>query len=140
MTTLKPGAHASTWSILGATRYTAICRVDREIPDSENRVAEAATRQRPGGHLGASLFEQIGIAFMVGTLGAKSKGGHDIRQWLLVFLKKVAETTIAADAYGTTISDNGIPESNLKAQLEFTRCTSNREGYVAPDEGGGPWD
>ena len=33
--TVKPGSYASTWAIAGATKYTAICRVDREIPDSQ---------------------------------------------------------------------------------------------------------
>ena len=32
---MKAGDHVSTWAIAGATTYTAICRVDREIPDTQ---------------------------------------------------------------------------------------------------------
>ena len=32
--TLKPGSYAPTSAVAGATRYTAIARIEREIPDT----------------------------------------------------------------------------------------------------------
>lgn len=77
--------------------------------------------------------------------------GHDISEWPFVFLKETIDNAldaceeadippvihVAADASGITVQDNGpgLPESTLKAALDFTIRASNREAYVAPDRG-----
>jgi len=77
--------------------------------------------------------------------------GHEIGEWPLVFLKETIDNAldaceeadippvlhVIADAGGITIQDNGpgLPETTLKAALDFTIYASNREAYVAPDRG-----
>ena len=77
--------------------------------------------------------------------------GHEIEDWPLVFIKEIMDNSldaceeadiapeikIKADAGGITVADNGLglPESTLKAALDFTIRASNREAYVAPDRG-----
>jgi DNA topoisomerase VI subunit B len=77
--------------------------------------------------------------------------GHEIEDWPLVFLKELIDNSldaceeadippeirIKADAAGVTVGDNGpgLPETTLKAALDFTVRASNREAYVAPDQG-----
>ena len=77
--------------------------------------------------------------------------GHDKTEWPFVIVKELIDNaldaceesdippniTIAADANGITIADNGpgLPESTLRSALDFTVRASNREAYVAPDRG-----
>ena len=77
--------------------------------------------------------------------------GHEVEEWPLVILKELIdnaldaceeagtppEITVTADAAGISVADNGpgLPESTLKAALDFTIRASNREAYVAPDRG-----
>jgi hypothetical protein len=77
--------------------------------------------------------------------------GHDIEQWPLVIVKELVDNAldaceeadiapvidVAADAAGITVTDNGpgLPETTLKAQLDFTVRASNREAYVSPCRG-----
>ena len=77
--------------------------------------------------------------------------GHEIEDWPLVFIKELIdnsldacekadippEISVKADAAGITVGDNGpgLPETTLKAALDFTVRASNREAYVAPDRG-----
>lgn len=77
--------------------------------------------------------------------------GHEIREWPLVILKELIDNALdaceeadvspvlemAADACGITVSDNGpgLPETTLKAALDFKIRASNREAYVSPCRG-----
>ncbi len=77
--------------------------------------------------------------------------GHDPEDWPLVFVKEVIDNAldaceeadqppsinISADATGISVEDNGpgLPESTLRATLDFTVRASNREAYVSPCRG-----
>ena len=77
--------------------------------------------------------------------------GHEVAEWPLVFLKEVIDNAldaceeadvppvvdVVADAAGITIRDNGngLPESTLKAAMDFTVRASSREVYVSPCRG-----
>jgi hypothetical protein len=77
--------------------------------------------------------------------------GHGIEEWPLVIVKELVDNSldaceeadvapvieVTADASGITVSDNGpgLPESTLRAAMDFTVRASNREMYVSPCRG-----
>jgi hypothetical protein len=77
--------------------------------------------------------------------------GHELADWPLVFVKELLDNAIdaceeadvapvievTADETGISVSDNGpgLPESTLKAAMNFSVRASNREAYVSPTRG-----
>ena len=77
--------------------------------------------------------------------------GHGVLEWPFVFLKETIDNAldacedadvppvidVIADATSISVCDNGpgLPESTLKAALDFTVRASNREAYVSPCRG-----
>jgi hypothetical protein len=77
--------------------------------------------------------------------------GHDIDEWPLVVVKEAVDNSldaceeanvapvieVTADASGITVNDDGpgLPESTLRAAMDFTVRASNRETYVSPCRG-----
>src|SRR5262245_63897958 len=74
--------------------------------------------------------------------------GHSRSEWPLVIAKELLDNsldaceeadvapilTVAADAFGITVTDNGpgLPEATLRSAYDFTVRASNREAYVSP--------
>jgi hypothetical protein len=77
--------------------------------------------------------------------------GHSVDDWPLVIAKELIDNAldaceesdippvidVTADECGISVRDNGpgLPETTLKAAMDFTVRASNREAYVAPDRG-----
>jgi hypothetical protein len=77
--------------------------------------------------------------------------GHALADWPLVFVKEVLDNAldaceendvapvidVTADEAGISVRDNGpgLPESTLKAAMNFSVRASNREAYVSPTRG-----
>lgn len=77
--------------------------------------------------------------------------GHSVAEWPLVFIKEAVDNAIdaceiagippiievKADAAGIEVRDNGVglPESTLKAAMNFTVRASDKEAYVSPCRG-----
>src|SRR5262249_28568227 len=77
--------------------------------------------------------------------------GHSRDEWPLVIVKELLDNsldaceeaeiapilTVAADPAGITVADNGpgLPESTLRAVMDFTVRASSREAYVSPCRG-----
>ena len=73
--------------------------------------------------------------------------GHAVEEWPLVIVKELVDNgldaceeaeiapviEVTADASGITVEDNGpgLPETTLKAAMNFRIRASNREAYVA---------
>jgi hypothetical protein len=84
--------------------------------------------------------------------------GHGIDEWPLVIVKELVDNAldaceegceeadlppvppvieVKADASGITVADNGpgLPESTLRAAMDFSVRASSREGYISPSRG-----
>lgn len=125
----------------------------RSVQNVKNRSASAAKKPalRPAHRLVRTTFSTSREMDFFSEKELVTQTGHEVGEWPLVILKELIDNAldaceeadvapvidVAADAGGITIRDTGpgLPESTLKAALDFTVRASNREAYVAPDRG-----
>ena len=99
----------------------------------------------------ATTFQTSCLSDFCSEKELTAQTGHGPDEWPLVILKELVDNALDAceearvapqinvtvDEAGITVADNGpgLPAATVEKLLDYTRRTSSREAYVAPDRG-----
>jgi DNA topoisomerase VI subunit B len=119
--------------------------------EATSKTRESSIRRRAPHTIARTTFRTSRSADFFTRTALISQIGHEVDEWPLAILKESIDNsldacedhdipprvTVAADATGITVSDNGpgIPETTIDGALDFSVRASSREAYVAPDRG-----